>query len=188
MHVGANVGEEARVYNELGIKKVIWFEANENLFTKLLNNIRIFPEQTAMCYCVGDEDDKSVNLHIANNAGQSSSILQLGTHKIQHPDVHFTHDVEMKTKRIDTLYNGNFPADIDFLNIDIQGAELMALRGMGDLIRQFKWAYIEVNQNEVYQGCPHVSDIDLFLNGFGFKRVETKWCGNWGDALYIKGK
>jgi hypothetical protein len=55
------------------------------------------------------------------------------------------------------------------------------------LLSNFKWIYSEVNAQELYKGCVLVNDLDLFLNGFGFKRVETQWCGNtgWGDALYI---
>jgi hypothetical protein len=62
------------------------------------------------------------------------------------------------------------------------------LRGMGDILHQFKWAYLEVNQQELYKGCALVEDIDMYMIGYGFRRAETKWCGNtgWGDALYIK--
>jgi FkbM family methyltransferase len=190
LHVGANVGEEAPVYDELGIEKVIWIEANETIFKTLLNNIEGRASHSALCYCVGDEHGKPVVFHISNNSGQSSSILELGTHKTAHPEVHFVQDIQMVMKRIDVLFDGNMPNDLDFLNIDLQGAELKALRGMGDLLHQFKWAYLEVNKEELYKGCALVEDIDMYMLGFGFRRAETKWCGNtgWGDALYIKGK
>lgn len=187
LHVGANVGEEAPVYNEIGVKKVLWIEGNEKLIPKLSDNVRKYGYEW-MCYLIGDEHDKPTDFHISNNGSQSSSILPLGTHKQAHPEVHYTHDVPMVTKRIDVLFGENFPPDFDFLNIDLQGAELKALRGMGELLHQFKWAYLEVNKAELYQGCPMVEDLDMYLLGFGFKRVETRWCGNtnWGDALYIK--
>lgn len=74
---------------------------------------------------------------------------------------------------------------LDFLNMDIQGAELKALRGMGDILKQFKWAYLEVNKAELYKGCALVEDIDLYMLSYGFRRVETSWTGAmWGDALY----
>ena len=41
----------------------------------------------------------------------------------------------------------------------------------------------------MYENCPMVEDLDLFLTGFGFIRKETGWWNNsemWGDALYIK--
>jgi hypothetical protein len=62
------------------------------------------------------------------------------------------------------------------------------LKGMGDTLRQFRGAYLEVNKEELYTGCALVQQIDFYMLGYGFKRVETKWCGNtgWGDALYLK--
>lgn len=194
LHVGANVCEEAPVYDELGIRDVLWVEANKDLFDsqKIAWAVHPFKGQVAVNACVSDVEGETVIFHISNNASQSSSILELGTHSIAHPEVHYVKDVEMKTERLDKLipdYYSQFKnTSLDFLNIDLQGAELKALRGMGDLLHKFKWAYLEVNQAELYKGCPHVNDLDLYLNGFGFKRVETKWCGNtgWGDALYIK--
>lgn len=183
LHVGANVGEEAPVYDELGIKDVVWIEANPDLIPKLQSNVYKYGH-CIFNYCISDTTGDDVVFHISNNGSQSSSILELGTHLIQHPEVHYVTDMTLKTARIDSLPIGW--GQLDFLNIDLQGAELKALRGMGDFLRQFKWAYLEVNQAEVYKGCPQVNDIDIFLNGFGFMRVETKWVGNWGDALYIR--
>lgn len=187
LHLGANIGEEAAVYDQLGIKKVLWFEANPEIFDRLVSNIAIYPGQIAYNFCVGSVHNMPMKLHIANNGGQSSSVLELGTHKTQHPDVKFTHDIDVVTKRIDMLFEGNFDPDIDFLSLDLQGFEGEALKGMGDLLRQFKWIYSEVNKAQVYEKCIHVNDLDLFLNGFGFKRVETaNWIGDWTDAIFIR--
>lgn len=188
LHVGANRGEEAPIYNELGIKKVIWIEANEDIFKQLVNNIAQYPDQSAMCYCIGDEHDKPVTFHVSNNGSQSSSVLELGTHKIQHPEVHYIDHKPMVTKRIDKLFEDNFPKEIDFINLDVQGFEGNVLKGMGDLLHQIKWAYIEVNKAAVYEKCLQVDDIDFYLSSFGFRRVETaRWIGDWSDALYVKG-
>lgn len=185
LHIGANVGEEAPVYNDLGIKDVWWIEANPELIPQLRINVDKFGHKITQAL-IGDVEGLELNFHISNNAGQSSSILELGTHKIAHPEVNYVKDVVLKMRRIDqfaTCWVG-----YDFLNIDLQGAELKALKGMGEILKQFKWAYLEVNKEYLYEGCPLVEDLDLYLLGFGFKRAETKWCGNtgWGDALYIK--
>jgi len=189
LHVGANVGEEAEIYRQLGIVRQVWVEGNVDLMVRLRSNLRE-PHEKAFCFIVGDEHDKEVTFHISNNGSQSSSILELGTHKIAHPEVHFIEDRVKVMKRIDTYFTEGELTGLDFLNIDLQGAELKALRGMGDLLHQFKWAYLEVNKEELYKGCALVQDIDNYMLGFGFRRAETKWCGNtgWGDALYIKGR
>lgn len=181
LHVGANVGEEAPVYLELGIKRQIWIEANPEIYEKLKANISSNPEAVAYNFAAGDED-KMITLHKSNNGSQSSSILELGTHLQQHPEVHYIGDIEVPMMRLDNYIFH----DCDFLNMDIQGAELLALKGLGEKIKDFKWAYLEVNRAEVYKGCPLVEDIDFYLGAYGFNRVETKWVGNWGDAAYVK--
>jgi len=184
LHVGANVGEEAPIYDELGIKDVCWIEANIQLISQLRITASKYNHRVIHA-CIGDIQDLEIELHISNNAGQSSSILEFGTHKIAHPDVHYVGSNVMKMKRIDQI---SCFGEYDFLNIDLQGAELKALKGMGDTLKHFKWAYLEVNKEELYKGCALIDSIDLFMIANHFRRVETKWCGNtgWGDALYIK--
>lgn len=185
LHIGANVGEEAPVYDRLGVKKQIWIEGNPDVFLNLKQNISHNSQAVALNYVIGDEN-KPVTFHISNNGSQSSSVLELGYHKIDHPDVHYVRDIETTMYRIDSLDLDL--SGIDFLNIDLQGAELMALRGMGELLKGFKWAYLEINKAEEYIGCPLIETLDLFMIANGFRRVETKYCGrtSWGDALYTK--
>lgn len=185
LHVGANVGEEAEAYNKAGIKNVIWIEANPAMFTQLQETLKKYPTHKSFNYCVSDEEGKEVTFHIANNNGQSSSMLDLGTHKRQHPEVHYIEDIKVITRRLD--HTGIDFTGYDYLSADTQGSELMVLKGMGDLLRQFKWLYLEINKAQVYVNCPHVNDLDRFLNGFGFKRVFTApWIGDWTDALYVR--
>ena len=122
-------------------------------------------------FAIGDKNEE-VTLHISNNASQSSSVLELGTHLQQHPEVHYVGDVTVPMR---TLENFIFPFDVDFLNMDIQGYELHALKGLGTRIDQFRWCYLEVNRQELYKGCGQVNDIDYYLGAFGFRRVETLW-------------
>ena len=75
----------------------------------------------------------------------------------------------------------------NFLNIDIQGTELLALKGMSNLLEYFDYIYLEVNKEYVYKNCCLVDEIDDFLSNFGFNRIITGWTiHKRGDALYIK--
>lgn len=188
LHIGANVGEERDVYLELGIKRQSWIEANPDIHKILVSNLQGNPEAQTACVCIGDVANQHVTFHVSNNGSQSSSILKLGTHKTQHPDVHYVRDIEMKTVTVQMLMP-SFLEGLDFLNIDLQGAELKALKGMGDILNQFKWVYLEVNSDHVYEGCALLPEIEEYLSGFGFKRAELKWASanlTWGDCLFIK--
>jgi hypothetical protein len=76
----------------------------------------------------------------------------------------------------------------NFINLDIQGAELPAIKGLGKLLKLVDYIFVEVNRREVYMNCTIVSDLDSFLSENGFKRVTTRWYfrQGWGDALYIR--
>ena len=186
LHVGANIGEEANAYHNLKVDKVVWIEAHPEIMKGLEANLHRYPNQFALNYCIGDEEGKDVVFNVSNNGSQSSSILELGTHKIVHPEVRYINQISMKMKRIDHI-DYDFTG-LDFLNIDLQGAELMALKGMGNLLHQFKYAYLEVNWAKLYKGCPLIREIQGFMKLKGFQFKEAKECGNtkWGDAFWMR--
>lgn len=190
LHCGAHEGQEAEDYHKLGVSKMLFVEADPDTFEKLKGKIAKYENAIPVNACLSDVDGKTVDFKRTSNQGQSSSMLEMKTHKIAHPDVTVVDSIELQTKRLDSLIeelNLNIH-EFNFLNMDLQGAELLALRGLGDYLKYFKYAYLEVNQRELYAGCPMVEDLDMYLIGFGFRRVETMWAGNfgWGDALYIR--
>src|SRR5690606_4646518 len=74
----------------------------------------------------------------------------------------------------------------NILNLDIQGAELKAMKGLSDWT-DIQAVFTEVNFQEMYKGCAIVSEIDEFLGEKGFLKVEQVDTGaGWGDALYIR--
>jgi FkbM family methyltransferase len=190
LHCGASIGQEAESYAKLGVKNMVFVEADPDVYEKLKVNISKYPNAIPVNACLSDKDNEEVTFNLANNGGQSSSMLEFGTHTEAHPEVKFIGSIPLITKRLDSMIeelNLNIH-EFNFLNMDLQGAELLALRGLGDYLKYFKYAYLEVNEREVYKHCAKVEDLDMYLIGFGFRRVETRWSGNhgWGDALYIR--
>lgn len=187
LHLGANTGQEAEVYQRNHIERVVWVEALPSVHAELVQNISKYPGHVALQACVSDVDGQEVVFNVASNGAQSSSFLEFGTHEKEHPTVKFICNLKMQTVRVDTLLEryGITIGNGWFLNIDLQGAELLALRGMGDLLRCFNHAYIEVNTKELYKGCPLVGEIDAYLGANGFVGRETKMTGSgWGDKYY----
>jgi FkbM family methyltransferase len=197
MHVGAHLAEELSAYTELGIHNVVWVEADSMTFRKLHE---IVPKhQYVVQAAVSDTIGEVVKFNVANN-GQSSSLLELGTHETEHPDVEFIDTVEVFTHTIEEILDclaptwpenpiifGHPITSINMLNLDIQGAELKALKGAGGWLKNIKYIYTEVNEKELYKGCALLPDLDAFLAAEGFKRVETEMTRHgWGDALYVR--
>lgn len=181
IHVGAHECEEAVVYEKyITNDKVVWIEA---LPDKVEFCRARFPgvliENAVVSDCV-----ESVVFHRADN-GQSSSFLEFGTHLIQHPGTHYVSEFEVMTQRLDSILE-KYTVPFNFVNLDIQGAELRALKGMESYLNSIQYVYTEVNSDHVYKECCLITELDEYLESFGFKRVETSWCGRWGDAFYIK--
>lgn len=188
LHVGAHTAEEHDVYFKNNCKKVIWIEANPFLIKNL--QTRLDSDKNDIYQAVvSDTDDKEIEFYITNN-NQSSSILDLKYHKNLFPDVYVTQKLKLKTKTLNTLFIENNLSfkDINFINLDIQGAELLALKGINDNLSHVSAIYTEINTAHLYEECALLNEIDEYLSKYNFKRVETKMWENhpWGDALYIK--
>jgi FkbM family methyltransferase len=182
LHVGAHECEELNDYLKyLSIDKILWVEALPNkvlLCKKRYSNVLI---ENAI---VSDVVEK-VHFNVSNN-GQSSSILEFGLHSYFHPQVHYIHQFESETKLLKDILP-KYDIEYNFLNFDIQGAELKALKGMKEYLNKVDYLYTEVNSDYVYKGCALVTELDDYLLQFGLHRVETNWTKfKWGDAFYIR--
>lgn len=188
LHVGAHECEEQSKYIENGVSNdyIYWIEAMKDKITFMKSK-----DPTLHIYegVIFDVDGQKTKFHVTNN-GQSSSLLQFGTHKIHHPHVYVNDMIEVETTRLDTLIEKEHidMNHVNFLNLDIQGVELNALKSLGSYINNIEYVYTEVNTEDVYKNCSKMDEIDNFLGGHGFTRVETsvyKQFG-WGDAFYMK--
>jgi FkbM family methyltransferase len=184
IHIGAFYGQEKNKYTNLGINNVIWIEANPNYEGIIRENVG---NDKIIIAGVGNVNN-TLKFNVANN-GQSSSFLEFGTHLDEHPGINFSEKIDVPVKRMVNIideYNININ-EYNFLNLDIQGYELEAFKGFDNLLNNFDFIYCEVNEKELYIGCPLINDIDDYLNAFNFKRVSTNMTGHgWGDAFYIK--
>jgi FkbM family methyltransferase len=182
LHVGAHECEELKDYQlYITNDKILWIEAMPDKveFCKYTYP-GIFIENAVIL----DKIEK-VKFNISNN-GQSSSILNFGLHSYFHPSVYYVHSFETETKLLKDIIC-KYDIDYNFINLDIQGVELRALKSMEEYLQNIDYIYTEVNCDEIYQGCDKVVDLDEYLELFGFKRVETYWTDcRWGDAFYIK--
>ena len=70
--------------------------------------------------------------------------------------------------------------------MDIQGAELMALRGLGERLHEIGMVHTEVEFFEIYQGQPLFPEVKQFLNRQGFKLYAfTRFHAHDGDAIFV---
>jgi FkbM family methyltransferase len=169
VHVGANSGQERGLYDSYRLP-VLWIEPIPEVFATLQMNIANYPGQRAVQALVADTDGKEVDFHIASNAGASSSMLEMASHKDLWPTVAFNRSVRMTTR---TLPNVIAAAGLDVaqyngLIMDTQGSELLVLKGAVPLLQRFDFVKTEVADFESYKGCCQLSDLGAFMDAHGF--------------------
>ena len=172
-----------------GRQKALWVEADPQHMAKLQANLAAFPGQIALQACLTDKDGELTTFYRTNNHGESSSVLPLGTHQTLWPAIHVAGEMRLETTTFRTLAErqGLNLSEFDMLVIDVQGAELLVLKGFDKLLNHFRAIFLEVNRGQVYKGCPSVQELDGYLKGFGFKRRETMINSrDQGDALYLR--
>ena len=197
IHIGAHLGEEYEAYKEAGVQKTFWFEANPKIYEQLVANFANQTIDNFFCQALYNVDDKEVEFKITNN-GQSSSILELGTHKQHYPNITVTDTIKVKTKIFDTFVKENqnqfnLNQFKTFVNLDVQGVEHEVLLGFGDLLKEnnplfnIDAIYTEVNFEEVYKDAKTIAFINVLLGSYGFEKIiSSPTHYGWGDALYIR--
>lgn len=185
LHLGAHLAEEAPVYRGLGIDTVVWVEANPAVMPKLTEILAGY-DHVLIQALIYSEEDVELGFNVTNYDGMSSSILDFGTHPEFSPDTVFVDRIVAKTTTVDRLRVPASHRGLNFLNMDLQGAELHALKGATNFLAEVDYIMTEVNNAEVYVGCARIEQLDEHLADFD--RVETYWVPGqgWGDALYIR--
>ena len=185
IEVGAWIGNSWRLYDKYGVKNRCWIEANPETFPLLRANVP--PEDVTINVAVCDADGE-FRFMLTNNDGQSSSLLPFKRHSEVYTTVFVTHTVIVKGRRLDTLVEEGLidMSKYNFLFMDLQGTEYLALRGFEKNIDKIDYIVAEVNYEELYEGCMLVDDFDKYLAAWGFDKImatkhETVF---WGDAYY----
>jgi len=183
VHVGGHLGEEFSDYKNHNWGNVLWIEAQPNL-AKQLEKLISGSGDRVMNAAVWDSSGVKLNLHVTSNS-ESSSLLEFGTHSLEHPDIVVTSELEVITETLDAIVPKGEP--FDYLALDIQGVELKALQGFVEGLKRVNWICTEVNSKEVYKGCAQITELDDFLSVHDFKRCATRMTTfGWGDAIYVR--
>ena len=193
IHIGGFVGEELQSYRELGLKNTILFEPQQKLYEiikdKCENDEQVFNVALGSVSCEKDLFISDREGGITHGAGASSSLMKPKKHLTEHPEVTFPGVETVQVRRLDEFLKSKDLRAINYnmLNIDVQGYELEVLKGAEAILGCIQLMVVEVNRDEMYEGCPMVEELDEFLEKHNLKRAHTFWQSeSWGDALYVK--
>lgn len=199
IHVGAHAGQEMPFYESRGFRDIVWIEASPAMFAKLNRNIeshahaqhrRANPTRhRAICALVTDREGDEVEFFEYSNEGRSSSIFQFeeAGHK-RWPELRETGKVDrLKTRTLDSIAaQCGLLETLDVLTVDVQGAELLVLKGAPKLLSHVKALVCEVSTQPYYRGGVLFTELRDFLATQGFHPVTAP--RKHGDMLFLRGQ
>lgn len=195
--IGAHVGETTQKYRKLfKSSKILAFEPFPDSYDKLVE------------FSQSDKLIEAQNLAVADKLGEScfystsfspmNSLLELSNSSGKYYEEAVSTVVQsmrVKTTTLDYFCKTMNIQKIQICKMDIQGAELLALKGAVDLLanKAIDLFYLEVSFNEIYQHQALFYQICDFLAQYGYSLfgLYNLYCGKnnlalaMGDALFL---
>jgi FkbM family methyltransferase len=199
--IGACDGIDSIKYSTLFPNSIIYcFEPLPNNLQELttniekykINNIKACPE--ALSNTIGTAIFHVSSGHPTNISSQdnwdygkaSSSLLNPSNNiKKAYDWLKFEKQVTVNTNIIDNFCSQHKISSIDFIHMDVQGAELMVLEGAQNSLNKIKAIWLEVEKIELYQNQPLKNDIEKFMFNNKFIKVKDTVGEIDGNQLYL---
>ncbi|MCX6267790.1 MAG: FkbM family methyltransferase [Bacteroidetes bacterium] len=97
----------------------------------------------------------------------------------------FNEQIEVKTQTIASFCKEHAIGKIDFIHLDVQGAELDVLKGAGAFLNNVSGIWLEVENVSMYKGQPLKKDIEIFMKKANFFKAKDLAFDDYGDQLYL---
>lgn len=191
--VGANRGDIALKYSILfPNSKVYAFEPFEETFKKLNINVKGNPNINIYNFAIADKIGNAVfnsNKNEDTNSMLSSAKIGLSSDE----QVKTIDQTIVNTLTLDSFCSSNHIDGIDILKMDIQGAELLALKGATRLLaeKRIKLIYSETYFRRQYNNQPLFHEISAFLTQYGYylQDIYSPIYGGgkivWCDSIFL---
>jgi FkbM family methyltransferase len=173
LDVGANDGGYASAIRHLGYdNRIVSFEPTNDAYQRLREVAMTDPRWSTVKLAIGERDAR-VPIHVAGNAGASSSLLpMLDRHVQASPSSAYTHTELVEMRQLDNVLSDYYSgSDVAFLKLDVQGAEGAVLDGAQKSLESLEGLQIEMNLVSLYDGQAHYRALIDRIVGHGFELV-----------------
>lgn len=163
------------------------FEPVPELYHQVLQ--RVGYRKNVECYNVAlGAESGTTSLYVSTGASDaSSSIRKPGEVTQYHPDITFDELSEVPVTTLHEFVTDHEIQRVDFLWLDLQGAEFDVLRASPGVVQNASAIYTEVNHVESYEGTGLYPDLRGWLadHGFEVQREFLPW-EDQGNVLFVK--
>jgi FkbM family methyltransferase len=199
--IGACEGEDSiRYAREFPNSRVYAFEPLPSNMNMLQKQLAAYGATQVAAFTIALSDERgTATFHVSSGSpenlpstedweygNKSSSLLPPAELLKHYPWLKFEQSIEVATDTLAGFCTAHGIERIDFIHMDVQGAELKVLRGAGELLRSVRAVWLEVEKVPLYAGQPLADEIQRFMIANGFVKRKDTVAEVTGDHLYIR--
>jgi FkbM family methyltransferase len=173
--------------------KIYAFECNPNTLEICRKNIAPYTDRITLVEGAVCDYDGSITFYPINqaktvttwkdgNPGASSLFKSNG--KYVHEN-YVQDEITTNCHRLDTVMATLKISHVDLIWMDLQGAELLALKGLGTALQTVQWMHTEVSHRPIYSGQVMFKELNDFMTQNTFVVKNNLSMGGWQeDVIY----
>lgn len=182
-------------YHHFPNARIYAFECNPNTLDICKENIKEYTDRITLIEGAVSDYDGTIIFHPINqqktvttwpdgNPGASSIFKSNG----EYPVEQYVQDtIPTRCHRLDSVMKKHSILNVDIIWMDLQGAELLALKGLGKYLENVQYIHTEVSHREMYSGQVMFHQLNSFITTRGFTLLNNLSLSDWQeDAVYEK--
>jgi len=174
--------------------KIYAFECNPNTIDLCEKNIIPYQDRITLIKGAVCDYDGSITFYPINqektkttwkdgNPGASSLFKSNGEYTIE---TYVQDEITTNCHRLDTIMNKHNIPCVDIIWMDLQGAELLALKGLGNKLSSVEYLYTEVSHIEMYTGQVMYKELNDYMIKNNFSILNNLSLAGWQEDVVYK--
>lgn len=182
-------------YKAFPNSKIYAFECNPNTIDICKKNIEQYSDRITLIEGAVCDYDGNITFYPINqketittwedgNPGASSIFKSNGKYTIE---TYIQDEITTQCHRLDSVMDKYGISNVDIIWMDLQGAELLALKGLGNYLQNVKYIHTEVSYKEMYSGQVMFDELNNYILSNEFIIKNNLSLKGWQeDVIYEK--
>jgi len=191
LELGAHDGRDTLELYERFRAEIHAFECHPDLIRDLRERLRPFNSIHLVERAVWDSNGRIPFYPVIRTVKDGEEISNRGASScfLAREDYHQSYEqaaTEVDSIRLDSYCAEHEIDRIDLLCMDVQGAALHALRGMGHYLRKVRYLIAEIEKRPLYHGQDLYPEVKAYLESYGFLEVAEVRRDAWfSDFMFV---